>query len=60
MSALVLRRANVLRSSWSETEFDVFDGEREIGRIYQVIDHPDSPWFWSVSFQPIGPTRVEG
>ena len=25
---------------------DVLDGERKVGRIYRVTDHPDSPWFW--------------
>jgi hypothetical protein len=35
---LVLRRAG----SWSEHDYDVFDGEREVGRIYRVTNQPDS------------------
>jgi hypothetical protein len=34
--------------SWSETDFDVFDGERDVGRIVQQAD---GSWFWGVSFQ---------
>jgi hypothetical protein len=50
---LILRRANVSRpsGSWSETDFDVFDGERgtagDVGRIFQQAD---VAWFWGVSF----------
>jgi hypothetical protein len=53
---LVLRRANISRSggSWSETDFDVFDGDRKVGRIYRLDDRPDSAWFWGVSFQLTG------
>jgi hypothetical protein len=33
---LVLRSASISRpsGSWSETDFDVFDGERDVGRIF--------------------------
>jgi hypothetical protein len=53
---LTLRRANVSRISgtWQHEDYDVFDGEREVRRIYCVPDHPNSPWFWSVSFQLTG------
>jgi hypothetical protein len=53
---LILRRANVSRpsGSWQHEDYDVFDGDREVGRIYRVTDHPDSPWFWGVSFQLTG------
>jgi hypothetical protein len=51
---LILRRANVSRKSgyWQHEDYDVFDGEREIGRIY-LIDGYDGKetWFWGVSFQ---------
>jgi hypothetical protein len=51
--SLVFRRASTSRLSgeWSEHDYDVFDGDREVGRIYQVDDRPSSPWFWGVSFQ---------
>ena len=54
--SLILRRASVSRpgGSWSEHDFDVFDGYRVVGRIYRVTDHLDSPWFWGVSFQLTG------
>ena len=56
MTELVLRRASISRlyGSWSETDFDVFDGDREIGRVYGVVDRPGSEWFWGVSFQLTG------
>jgi hypothetical protein len=53
MTALVLRRANVSRISgeWQHEDFDVFDGERDVGRIY-LVDSNDGQetWFWGVSF----------
>jgi hypothetical protein len=53
---LVLRRANVSRQGghWKDDDFDVFDREREVGRIYRVTDQPESPWFRGVSFQLTG------
>jgi hypothetical protein len=37
---LALRRASISRpsGSWAETDFDVFDGERDVGRIFQQTD----------------------
>jgi hypothetical protein len=32
----------------SETDFDVFDGDRDVGRIFRQAD---GAWFWGVSFQ---------
>ncbi|HEY6332985.1 MAG TPA: hypothetical protein VI756_26915, partial [Blastocatellia bacterium] len=39
---LILRRANVSRKGgeWKHEDYDVFDGERCIGRIYQANDYP--------------------
>ena len=56
ISGLTLRRANVSRKGghWQHEDFEVFEGEREIGRIYRVTDRSDSPWFWGVSFQLTG------
>ena len=54
---LVLRRANVSRKSsgWQDEDYDVFDGERCVGRVYQVNDRPGrESWFWGVSFQLTG------
>jgi hypothetical protein len=53
---LILRRANVSRisGSWQEEDYDVFDGERDVVRIYRLDDRPDSAWFWGVSFQLTG------
>src|ERR1019366_5693461 len=52
---LILRRANVFRLSgpWSEDDYDVFEGDRDVGRIYRVTDRPNSEWFWGVSFDLI-------
>jgi hypothetical protein len=35
---LVLRRANLSRKGghWDDDDFDVYDGEREVGRVYRV------------------------
>jgi hypothetical protein len=51
--SLILRRANVSRKSgtWQHEDYDVFDGERDVGRIYRLDDRPDSAWFWGVSFE---------
>jgi hypothetical protein len=50
---MILRRANVSRpsGSWSETDFDVFDGGTDVGRIFQQADES---WFWGFSFQLTG------
>jgi hypothetical protein len=50
---LILRRANASRISgqWQDEDYDVFDGDRDVGRIYRLDDRPDSGWFWGVSFQ---------
>ena len=54
--ALALRPANVSRKGgpWSEHDFDVFDGDRNVGRIYGVGGRSDGEWFWGVSFQLTG------
>ena len=37
-ATLILRRANVSRISgqWQDEDYDVFDGDRDVGRIYLV------------------------
>jgi hypothetical protein len=52
---LTLRRANVSRKSgdWNDDDFDVFDGDRDVGRIYR-INAATEIWFWGVSFQLTG------
>jgi hypothetical protein len=51
--ALILRRANVSRigGEWDESDYDVFDGERCVGRIF--LD-ANNAWFWGVDFQITG------
>jgi hypothetical protein len=53
---LILRRANISRKGgpWQHEDYDVFDGDRDVGRIYRLDDRPDSGWFWGVSFQLTG------
>jgi hypothetical protein len=50
---LILRRANVSRKGgfWDDTDYDVFDGERVVGRIFLQAS---GAWFWGVSFQLTG------
>jgi hypothetical protein len=57
--AFALRPANVSRKGgpWSEHDFDVFDGDRNVGRIYGVGGRADGEWFWGVSFQLTGKKR---
>jgi hypothetical protein len=45
-SRQVPRRANVSRISghWSQTDYDDFDGKRDVGRIFE---QPDGQWFWA-------------
>jgi hypothetical protein len=47
---LILRRANVSRISgeWQHEDYDVFDGERCVGRIFLQAS---GSWFWGVDFQ---------
>ena len=54
--SLILRRAKVSRpgGQWEDEDYDVFDGDRDVGRIYRVTDQPDSAWFWGVSFDLTG------
>jgi hypothetical protein len=50
----VLRRANVSRISgdWQHEDYDVFDGDRDVGRIYLVDGFEGKEtWFWGVSFR---------
>jgi hypothetical protein len=54
---LVLRRANVSRisGSWQHEDYDAFDGDRCIGRIYPIDRFGgNETWFWGVSFQLTG------
>jgi hypothetical protein len=48
---LTLRRASASRTSghWDDDDFDVFDGEQDVGQIYRV-NGPDEIWFWGVDF----------
>jgi hypothetical protein len=41
--------------SWSEHDYDVFDGERDVGRIYLVDSFGGAEvWFWGVDFMLTG------
>ena len=52
---LVLRRAIVPHrgGAWQDDDFDVFDGERRIGRMHRVNASAEA-WFWGVSFDLTG------
>lgn len=50
-TALILRRASPA-NQWQDEDYDVFDGERNVGRIYLVDIHTGrESWFWGVSFE---------
>jgi hypothetical protein len=50
-TTLILRSANSSREGgdWNDEDFEVFDGDRLVGRVYRV-NSPDDIWFWGVSF----------
>jgi hypothetical protein len=52
--ALMLRRASASRKGghWQHEDYDVFDGDSDVGRIYLVDGYGGrETWFWGVSFQ---------
>ena len=58
--SLILKRASKHRSGGprDDDDYDVFDGERNVGRIMLHPQAPkERPWFWTVSRFPQKPTE---
>lgn len=41
---------------WSAEDYDVFDGDKEVGRIYRIND-PVEKWFWGFAFGITNPAK---
>jgi hypothetical protein len=53
MADLALRRGNFSRKRGERQRevYDVFDGHRRVGRMFQINAHPgQESWFWGVDF----------
>ena len=52
----LIRATGTRDGEWSADEYDVFEGNRPIGRIALRSQAPEGrPWFWSITVRPDSP-----
>jgi hypothetical protein len=61
MSRAFLKASAGVGGHWSDDDYDVFDGDRHIGRIMLHTQAPEGqPWFWTITARVPQSTQDRG